>query len=95
MKVAVKVTALLFAIGAVSGTALSFELGLLWPRFMELAGGPGRLGVDAAGATGHHGGAFGQAADVLRHPPERGIVAAADDGEAAQPAAAPLSRKVR
>src|SRR5688572_12307418 len=33
-----KATALLFAIGAVSGTALSFELGLLWPRFMELAG---------------------------------------------------------
>lgn len=34
-----KVTALLFAIGAVSGTALSFELGLLWPGFMRLAGG--------------------------------------------------------
>lgn len=34
-----KVTGLLFAIGAVSGTALSFELGLLWPRFMEFAGG--------------------------------------------------------
>ena len=33
-----KATAVLFAIGAVSGTALSFELGLLWPRFMELAG---------------------------------------------------------
>ncbi|HEY8488234.1 MAG TPA: cytochrome ubiquinol oxidase subunit I, partial [Thermaerobacter sp.] len=33
-----KVTAITFAIGAVSGTALSFELGLLWPRFMELAG---------------------------------------------------------
>jgi cytochrome d ubiquinol oxidase subunit I len=33
-----KVTAVLFAIGAVSGTALSFELGLLWPRFMELSG---------------------------------------------------------
>jgi cytochrome d ubiquinol oxidase subunit I len=33
-----KATALLFAIGAVSGTALSFELGLLWPRFMEFAG---------------------------------------------------------
>src|SRR5687767_5947063 len=33
-----KVTALLFAIGAVSGTALSFELGLLWPRFMAFAG---------------------------------------------------------
>lgn len=34
-----KATALLFAIGAVSGTALAFELGLLWPRFMEFAGG--------------------------------------------------------
>lgn len=33
-----KATGLLFAIGAVSGTALSFELGLLWPRFMEEAG---------------------------------------------------------
>ncbi len=33
-----KVTAVLFAIGAVSGTALSFELGLLWPSFMEFAG---------------------------------------------------------
>ena len=33
-----KATAVLFAIGAVSGTALSFELGLLWPRFMALAG---------------------------------------------------------
>lgn len=33
-----KVTAVLFAIGAVSGTALSFELGLLWPRFMAMAG---------------------------------------------------------
>lgn len=28
----------LFAIGAVSGTILSFELGLLWPRFMVFAG---------------------------------------------------------
>lgn len=34
-----KATAVLFAIGAVSGTALSFELGLLWPRFMAFAGG--------------------------------------------------------
>ena len=33
-----KATGLLFAVGAVSGTALSFELGLLWPRFMALAG---------------------------------------------------------
>ena len=33
-----KGTAILFAVGAVSGTVLSFELGLLWPEFMELAG---------------------------------------------------------
>jgi len=31
-------TAILFAVGAVSGTVLSFELGLLWPGFMENAG---------------------------------------------------------
>jgi cytochrome d ubiquinol oxidase subunit I len=31
-------TAILFAVGAVSGTVLSFELGLLWPRFMAWAG---------------------------------------------------------
>lgn len=33
-----KGTAILFAVGAVSGTVLSFELGLLWPRFMSFAG---------------------------------------------------------
>jgi cytochrome d ubiquinol oxidase subunit I len=33
-----KGTAILFAVGAVSGTVLSFELGLLWPEFMRLAG---------------------------------------------------------
>ena len=33
-----RLTAVIFAIGAVSGTALSFELGLLWPRFMATAG---------------------------------------------------------
>src|SRR6266516_4592388 len=33
-----KVAAVLFAVGAVSGTVLSFELGLLWPGFMEHAG---------------------------------------------------------
>lgn len=33
-----KATGLLFAVGAVSGTALSFELGLLWPRYMEITG---------------------------------------------------------
>jgi cytochrome bd ubiquinol oxidase subunit I len=33
-----KGTAILFAVGAVSGTVLSFELGLLWPGFMAEAG---------------------------------------------------------
>src|SRR4051812_41589610 len=33
-----KATGLLFAIGAISGTALAFELGLLWPRYMEITG---------------------------------------------------------
>ena len=34
-----KVFAVLFAVGAVSGTIISFELGLLFPRFMAYAGG--------------------------------------------------------
>lgn len=33
-----KGVAIMFAVGAVSGTVLSFELGLLWPKFMEHAG---------------------------------------------------------
>jgi cytochrome bd ubiquinol oxidase subunit I len=33
-----KGTAILFAVGAVSGTVLSFELGLLWPNFMGTFG---------------------------------------------------------
>lgn len=33
-----KGTAIFFAVGAVSGTVLSFELGLLWPGFMAYAG---------------------------------------------------------
>lgn len=33
-----KGTTILVAVGAVSGTVLSFELGLLWPRFMQYAG---------------------------------------------------------
>lgn len=33
-----KGTAILFAVGAVSGTVLSFELGLLWPHFMAKFG---------------------------------------------------------
>jgi hypothetical protein len=32
-------TTILFAVGAVSGTVLSFELGLLWPKFMQYSGG--------------------------------------------------------
>lgn len=35
----VKAFAILFAVGAVSGTVLSFLLGLLWPGFMRYAGG--------------------------------------------------------
>src|SRR3984885_13166515 len=31
-------TTILFAVGAVSGSVLSFELGLLWPQFMQYAG---------------------------------------------------------
>ena len=33
-----KAFAILYAIGAVSGTILSFELGLLWPTFMKFSG---------------------------------------------------------
>jgi len=32
-------SAILFAVGAVSGTVLSLEPGLLWPSFMAKAGG--------------------------------------------------------
>lgn len=41
--------AILFAVGAVSGTVLSFELGLLWPRFMEVAGPVVGLGFGLEG----------------------------------------------
>jgi cytochrome d ubiquinol oxidase subunit I len=34
-----KAFAILFAVGAVSGTIISFELGLLWPGFTRVAGG--------------------------------------------------------
>src|SRR3954466_14186524 len=34
-----KAFAVLFAVGAISGTIISFELGLLFPRFMAFAGG--------------------------------------------------------
>jgi cytochrome d ubiquinol oxidase subunit I len=39
----------LFAVGAVSGTVLSFELGLLWPRFMAFSGGIFGLPFSAEG----------------------------------------------
>lgn len=38
MKAWARGVAIFFAVGAVSGTVLSFELGLLWPGFMEHAG---------------------------------------------------------
>lgn len=37
-KLWMKGVAIMFAVGAVSGTVLSFELGLLWPGFMKHAG---------------------------------------------------------
>src|SRR5690606_2222055 len=37
-KLWMKGVAIFFAVGAVSGTLLSFELGLLWPEFMRHAG---------------------------------------------------------
>lgn len=37
-KMWMKGVAILFAVGAVSGTVLAFELGLLWPGFMKYAG---------------------------------------------------------
>src|SRR5438874_11186819 len=33
-----KAFAILFTVGAVSGTILSFELGLLWPTYMKFSG---------------------------------------------------------
>ena len=40
---------ILFAVGVVTGTILSFELGLLWPRFMEQWGEVFGFGVRARG----------------------------------------------
>src|ERR687894_3242987 len=44
-----KVMLILFAIGVVTGTILSFELGLLWPRFMERFGEVFGLGFAVEG----------------------------------------------
>jgi cytochrome d ubiquinol oxidase subunit I len=46
-----KVFAILFAVGAASGTIISFELGLLWPRFMAFAGGVIGLPFSLEGAA--------------------------------------------
>ena len=44
-----RVMAALFAVGVVSGTILSFELGLLWPGFMSTFGGVFGLGFAVEG----------------------------------------------
>src|SRR5947207_338705 len=44
-----KALGILFAVGAVSGTTLSFELGLLWPRFMAFSGAIFELPFSAEG----------------------------------------------
>src|SRR6476620_4018734 len=44
-----KVMAVLFAVAAVTGTVLSFEFGLLWPKFMEQYGGVMGVPVAIAG----------------------------------------------
>src|SRR6266516_6429458 len=44
-----RVMAALFAVGVVSGTILSFELGLLWPEFMSTFGGVFGLGFAIEG----------------------------------------------
>jgi cytochrome d ubiquinol oxidase subunit I len=46
-----KAFGILFVIGAVSGTTISFELGLLWPRFMAIAGGVIGLAFSLEGFT--------------------------------------------
>jgi cytochrome d ubiquinol oxidase subunit I len=44
-----KVAAVLFAVGAVTGTVLSFEMGLLWPKFMERFGDAAGIGFAIEG----------------------------------------------
>ena len=46
-----KVMLILFAVGVVTGTILSFELGLLWPRFMEEFGEVFGLGFALEGIS--------------------------------------------
>jgi cytochrome d ubiquinol oxidase subunit I len=44
-----KAVAVLFAVGAVTGTVLSFEFGLLWPRFMDRFGSAFGIGFAIEG----------------------------------------------
>lgn len=44
-----KIVALLFAVGAVSGTVLSYEMGLLWPRLMGRFGSAMGIGFSIEG----------------------------------------------
>ena len=46
-----KAVGILFVVGAVSGTTISFELGLLWPRFMAIASGVIGLAFTLEGFT--------------------------------------------
>ena len=46
-----KVMLILFAVGVVTGTILSFEFGLLWPTFMEPFGGVFGLGFTLEGIS--------------------------------------------
>ena len=60
-----KVAALLFAVGAVTGTVLSFEFGLLWPAFT------GRFG-DVFGIRGNDI-IQGELSTVERSPPAKAV----------------------
>src|SRR5262249_39942575 len=46
-----RVMAALFAVGVVTGTILSFALGLLWPDFMSTFGGVSGLGLAIEGVS--------------------------------------------
>src|SRR5438094_7944858 len=53
-----KAFGILFAVGAVSGTPVSFELGLLWPRFMAFSGAFFGLPFSAGGFASLFGAIF-------------------------------------
>ena len=51
-----RVMVTLFAVGVITGTVLSFEMGLLWPNFTGTFGGGVRVGVRDRGVLVLHGG---------------------------------------